>query len=173
MTAADFGIVDGFLCDKDYVSFTISLPDRDPQGVATGTPLVNSAHSKGDSTVKVDGCTPNTTDWLKAGDILAFAGDDTHVYTNLTDVNSSADDYLELEDSSGNLELEDSSGDLLLEDSNQAELSISPDLKADLSDNVALTVTSVPFTVRLDKPHDSSVAPPTLYNFNFNCTEVM
>lgn len=170
MTAADFGIVDGFLCDKDYVSFTISLPDRDPQGVATGTPLVNSAHSKGDSTVKVDGCTPNTTDWLKAGDILAFAGDDTHVYTNLTDVNSAADESIQLE-STGDLELE-VSGDLEMESSNQAELSISPDLKADLSDNVALTVTSVPFTVRLDKPHDSSVAPPTLYNFNFNCTEV-
>lgn len=145
MSAADFGIIDGFLSDKDYVSFTIVLPDREPQGVATGTPLVNGALAKGVSSIVTDGWTISQTGIMKAGDILVFAGH-THVYTVLVDTNS---------DVSGN-----------------STLSIAPDLKEAVANNEAITVNSVPFTVRLDKPHQPKVAPPVLYDFNFNVTEV-
>jgi len=145
LTAADYGELDGFLCDKDHVSFTISLPDREPQGVATGTPLVNGETAKGESSIPVDGFTASTTDILKAGDLLTFASH-THVYTALTDIDS---------DSGGN-----------------ATIIISPDLKVAILDNEAITVNDAVFTVKLDKAHSSNVAPPILYNFNFNVTEV-
>ena len=172
MLAGDYGIVDGFLCDKDYVSFTVVLPDKEPEGVATGTPLVDASHSKDDSMVMTDGWTAGTTGILKAGDILVFSGNDTHVYTNLTDVSSNPDDNFTKADGTGVLLKADGTGSLLMSRANQAELSISPDLKEDLSDNTSLTVASVPYTVKLDKPHESSTAPPILYNFNFNVTEV-
>lgn len=144
LTAANYGVLDGFLCDKDYVSFTVTLPDREPQGIATGTPLVNGALAKGQSSIVTDGWTISQTGIMKAGDILIFAH--THVYTVLADANS---------DGSGN-----------------ATLSISPDLKEAIENNEAITVNSVPFTVRLDKAHESQVSPPVLFNFNFNVTEI-
>lgn len=170
--ASDYGVVDGFLCGKHFEAFTITLPDREPQGVATGTPKVDGAASKGSNTIRTDGWTGGVTNILKAGDILTLTGNDTHVYTNLTDINSNPDDNFAKADSTGVLLKADGTGSLLMARANQATLNISPDLKADLSDNTALTVTSVPFTVRLDKEHQSNVAPPTNYTFNFNVTEV-
>jgi len=170
-----FAELDGFLTDAStYKSFTITLPDREPLGVATGTPLVNTdsgGYAKGISSINVDGFTANTTDILKAGDILKFANH-THVYTNITDVDSSVGS-IALEDGTGVLLLEGGTTDeLLLEISGQATLTIEPPLKQSITDNEALTVTNVPFTIRRTKPHQSMVTPPYIYDFNFNAIEV-
>lgn len=172
LTATEFAELDGFLTEvSTFESFTLSLPDREPQGVATGAPLVNSAHSKGESSINVDGWTVGTTDIFKAGDILTFANS-THVYTNLTDVNSDTGS-ISLEDGTGVLLLEGGTTDeVLLEASGQATLSIDPPLKESVSDNEALTITSVKFTVKCTDVHQSKVAPPILYDFNFNVREV-
>jgi len=171
LTASQFAELDGFLTDvSTYKSFTITLPDREPQGVATGTPLVNGAAAKGDTSINVDGLTVATTDILKAGDILKFSGH-THVYTNISDVDSGAADNLTLEDGTGVLLLE-TGDDLLLESSGQATLSIQPPLKESVSDGEALTLTSVPFTVVCTNDHSSNVQAPILYNFSFEAKEV-
>jgi len=141
-----FAELDGFLTDAStYKSFTITLPDREPLGVATGTPLVNGALAKGVSSIVTDGWTISQTGIMKANDLILFAGH-THVYTVVSDANS---------DGSGN-----------------ATLSIEPPLKQAIANNEAITVTSVPFTLRCTKPHQSMVTPPYIYDFNFNAVEV-
>jgi len=146
LTALEFSEIDGFLCDKSmFKSFEITLPDREPLGVATGTPLVNGALAKGISSIVTDGWTISQTGILKAGDILTFAGH-THVYTCTADTNS---------DGSGN-----------------ATLTISPPLKQAIANNEAITVNSVKYTVRCTKPHKTRATPPVIYDFNFNVVEV-
>jgi len=172
LTQTEFAELDGFLANAStFESFTITLPDREPLGVATGTPLVNSAHSQLDNTINIDGLTPGTTDILKAGDILSFNGH-THVYTNTADANSDIGS-IALEDGTGVILLEGGTVDeLLLESSGQATLTISPPLKQAVSNNESVTLTGVSFTVRCTKPHQSRVSPPVLYDFNFDVQEV-
>jgi len=170
LTATEFAELDGFLTEvSTFESFTLSLPDREPQGVATGTPLANGNYSKGDSSINVDGWTVGTADIFKAGDLLTFGH--SHVYTNLTDVSSDTGSIV-LEDGTGVILLESGTTDeLLLEASGQATLSIDPPLKEAVSNNEALTVTSVKYTVKCTDVHSSKVAPPILYDFNFNVRE--
>jgi len=173
LTALEFAELDGFLTDKStYKSFTITLPDREPQGIATGTPLVNTSsggYAKGSSSINVDGFTVATTDILKAGDLLKFANH-TKVYMNIADVDSGAANNLTLEDGSGVLLLEDGF-ELLLEDSGQSTLTIEPPLMEAVADNEALTVTNVPFTVLNTNNHDSAVTSPIIYDFNLSLIE--
>jgi len=146
LTASQFAELDGFLTDvSTYKSFTITLPDREPQGVATGTPLVNGALAKGVTSIVTDGWTISQTGIMKAGDLLLFSGH-THVYTVVTDTNS---------DVSGN-----------------STLSIQPPLKEAIADGESLTVTSVPFTVVCTNDHSSNVQAPIFYNFSFDVKEV-
>lgn len=50
-------------------------PDcKEPRGVATGTPLVKGAGQTGTSLL-IDGCTPNVTGWLLAGDYFTANGE--------------------------------------------------------------------------------------------------
>jgi len=49
-------------------------PDgKTPRGAATGTPLVNGASQTGSSLI-IDGCTANVTNWMMAGDYFSVNG---------------------------------------------------------------------------------------------------
>lgn len=110
-----------------------------PQGVATGTPLVNGAHTTGRS-IATDGWTPSIT-VMNAGDFIKFAGH-AKVYMLTADVVSNG--------------------------SGAATLTIEPELYSDLANNEALTVTAVPFTVAFaaDDHEASLMAGPV---FNWSC----
>lgn len=92
---------------------------RDPQGVATGTPLVNGGSQTGNSLI-TDGWTGNTTNILKAGDYLQIGN---RLYKNLQDVNS---------DSGGN-----------------ATLDIFPRLRESPANNAGITLSNTIGTFRL------------------------
>jgi hypothetical protein len=50
-------------------------PDgREPRGLAAGTPLVKRGSQTG-STLEIDGCTPNVTGWMLAGDYFSVNGE--------------------------------------------------------------------------------------------------
>jgi len=105
-------------------SFQIALEQfNTPQGVATGTPLVDGVHAVGDNTILCDAFTASTTDIMKAGDIVKFASH-TKVYMLTADSDSVA--------------------------LGATTLNIVPPLIEALADNEAVTVSSVQFTVSLD-----------------------
>lgn len=101
-------------------SFQIVLPRMKPLGVATGSPVVNGAHTVGDNTVGVSGFTIDTIGIMKAGDIVKFANH-SKVYMVVVDANS---------DGTGN-----------------TVLTIEPPLIEPLADLEVVTVNDVPFTV--------------------------
>lgn len=103
--------------------YTFTLPSsvlRAPLGVASGTPLVNGAHSAGDTTITTDGWTASVTGIMKAGDLLKFENH-AKVYMVMEDANT---------DVAGG-----------------STLTIEPALVADLADNEPVTVNDVPFTM--------------------------
>ena len=115
-----------------------------PQGVASGSPLVNGASQSG-RTLVTDGWTPSTTGILKAGDFIGIAGQ-TKVYMVTADATS---------DAAGN-----------------ATLTIEPALMATPADNAALVVRNVPFTLALATDTlEMAVQPPVLYNFSLSLVE--
>lgn len=127
MTRAEFAPIYAFSISQrgELDNFTITLPQFDtPQGVATGTPLVDGAHSAGDSSIDIDGWTASTTGIIKAGDVLKFANH-AKVYMVTADADSGSGAGL-------------------------ASVSIEPPLIDDLIDNEAVTVNNVPFTVAFD-----------------------
>jgi hypothetical protein len=149
MTRAEFAPVYAFCIAQrgQYETFTFVPPVvSDPQGTATGTPLVNGAQSAGDNTIVTDGWS-NSITALKAGDFLKFSGHNK-VYMVTADATS---------DGSGN-----------------ATLTIEPPLMADVSDNEALTVGDVPFTVSLvNDTQEFSAGPPNIYEFNLQLIEII
>jgi len=149
MTRAEYAPVYAFCIAQrgQYETFTFIPPVvSDPQGTATGTPLVNGAQSAGDNTIVTDGWS-NSITALKAGDFLKFSGHNK-VYMVTADATS---------DGSGN-----------------ATLTIEPPLMADVSDNEALTVGDVPFTVSLvNDTQEFSAGPPNIYEFNLQLIEII
>ena len=149
MTRAEFAPVYAFCIAQrgQYETFTFVPPVvSDPQGTATGTPLVNGAQSAGDNTIVTDGWS-NSITALKAGDFLKFSGHNK-VYMVTADATS---------DGSGN-----------------ATLTIEPPLMADVSDDEALTVGDVPFTVSLvNDTQEFSAGPPNIYEFNLQLIEII
>ena len=147
LTRAQFAPIQAFVIAQrgQWDSFTMVLPGhKAPQGVATGTPLVNGAAQSGRSVV-TDGWTPSTAGILKAGDFIGIAGQ-SKVYMVTADANS---------DVSGN-----------------ATLTIEPALMATPSDNAALVVRNVPFTLALATDTlEMAVQPPVLYNFSLSLVE--
>ena len=92
-------------------TFKLGSPDsKDPQGVATGTPVVNGGSQTGNSLV-TDGWTTGQTGIMKAGDMIEL---NNNLYMVTEDVNS---------DGSGN-----------------ATLSVWPALRFSPSDNATITV---------------------------------
>lgn len=124
MTRADFMPVWAFVVKQrgSHETFTVVPPViSNSRGVATGTPLVKTAHAVGATSITTDGWTISQTGILKAGDFIKFGH--SKVYMVTADTNS------------------DASGD--------STVLINPPLATALSDNESVTVNSVPFTVRL------------------------
>ncbi len=90
-----------------------------PNGVSTGTPLVNGASQTGSSII-TDGWTSGITNIKRAGDVMKFAGDNC-VYVVRDDVNS---------DGGGN-----------------ATINITPNLRVSPAENAVITDTGVTYRV--------------------------
>ena len=147
LTRAQFAPIQAFVLAQrgQWDTFTAALPAHKlPQGIATGTPLVNGANQQGRS-LATRGWTANLAGVMKAGDFLGIAGQ-TKVYMVTADANA---------DSTGS-----------------ATLVIEPALLAIPSDNVNLAVRNVPFTLALGGDTlESAVAPGGIYNFSLQLVE--
>lgn len=93
MLRADYEAVVGFLGALNGKFGTFLFGDHNaktPQGVATGTPLVNGANASGSNAINLKGFTPGVTGILKAGDYMQIAtsGGLQRLYKNLFDINS-------------------------------------------------------------------------------------
>ena len=149
LTRAEFMPVYAFAISQrgQFGSFTIIPPDlATPQGVATGTPLVNGASQTG-NILAIDGAAISTTGWLKAGDIFSISGD-TKVYMLTADANT------------------DGTG--------AVTLNFEPDLTVSPANNAAITVTNVAFTMMFsgDVQEYGAVAP-LRYNFEIDLIEAL
>ena len=83
MRRSDFAPVIAFIMKQrsQKETFQIALPDlKNAKGDVSGTVLVNTAHSAGDTTIDIDGMTGT----IKAGDFVKFAGD-SKVYMVVSD----------------------------------------------------------------------------------------
>jgi hypothetical protein len=115
----------------DFISFFLQCqgmantfdaydPDRrTPQGIATGTPLVKGANQSG-NTLAIDGCTPSTAVWLKAGDYFSVNGEMKQLTANAS-----------------------------TNGSGETTLTFQPPLRSKPADNAPLTVTGVTCTMIL------------------------
>jgi hypothetical protein len=84
MSRSDFAPVLAFIMRQrsQKETFQIALPDlKNAKGDVSGSVLVKTAHTAGDTTITVDAMTGT----LKAGDLVKFAGD-TKVYMVVADV---------------------------------------------------------------------------------------
>ena len=84
MSRSDFAPVLAFIMKQrsQKETFQIALPDlKNAKGNVSGSVLVKTAHTAGDTTITVDAMTGT----LKAGDLVKFAGD-TKVYMVVEDV---------------------------------------------------------------------------------------
>ena len=118
-----------------------------PQGVATGTPLVNGGSQTG-NTLVTDGWTHSVTGILKAGDYIQLGtGSSARLYKNLADANS---------DSGGN-----------------ATFTIWPNLRTSPADNQALILTNTVTQFRLDAPFEWTADMVSTYGAAFAASEAL
>jgi hypothetical protein len=147
LTRAQFAPIQAFVVAQrgQWDTFTAVLPAHKlPQGVATGSPLVNGASQQG-RTLATRGWTASMANVLKAGDFIGIAGQ-TKVYMVTAD--ASSDGY-------GN-----------------ATLVIEPALMAVPADGSSLVIRNVPFTLALSSDtQESAVAPGAFYNFSLQFAE--
>ena len=147
LTRAQFAPIQAFVLAQrgQWDTFTAALPAHKlPQGIATGTPVVNGANQQGRS-LATRGWTANLAGVMKAGDFLGIAGQ-TKVYMVTADANA---------DSTGS-----------------ATLLIEPALLMVPSDNVSLVVRNVPLTLAMGGDTlESAVAPGSIYNFSLQLVE--
>ena len=147
LTRAQFAPIQAFVIAQrgQWDSFSMVLPGhKQPQGAASGTPLVNGATQTG-RTLATRGWSANVAGILKAGDFIGITGQ-TKVYMVTSDANS---------DASGN-----------------ATLVIEPALMATPADGAALIVRNVPFTLALASDTiEIGVQPPVLYSFSLSLIE--
>jgi len=147
LSRAQFAPIQAFVLAQrgQWDTCTAALPAHKlPQGVATGTPLVNGANQQGRS-LATRGWTANLAGVMKAGDFLGIAGQ-TKVYMVTADANS---------DSTGS-----------------ATLAIEPALLMVPSDSANLAVRNVPFTLAFGSDTlESAVAPGGIYNFSLQLVE--
>ena len=120
-----------------------------PQGVATGTPLVNGAQSSLSTTLATKGWTAGVTGILKAGDYIQLGtGVQQRLYKVLTDANS------------------DGSGD--------ATLDIFPRLREGVSDAQPISFTVCQGTFRLlSNDRTWSVDEALIYGIDFKAEEAL
>ena len=147
LTRVQFAPIHAFVVAQrgQWDTFTAVLPAHKlPQGVATGTPLVNGTNQQGRS-LTTRGWTAGLTGALKAGDFIGLSGQ-TKVYMTTADVN--ADAY------------------------GLATVPIEPALLAVPADGATLAVRNVPFTLALGSDTlESAVAPGSIYNFSLQLVE--
>ncbi len=147
LTRVQFAPIQAFVIAQrgQWDNFTMLLPGhKAPQGVATGTPLVNGAGQSG-RTLATRGWSASVTGILKAGDFIGLTGQ-TKVYMVTADAST---------DASGN-----------------ATLTIEPALMGSPADGAALIVRNVPFTLALASDTlEMAVQPPVLYNFSLSLLE--
>ena len=147
LTRAQFAPIQAFVVAQrgQWDTFTAVLPAHKlPQGVASGSPLVNGASQQG-RTLATRGWTASMAGVLKAGDFIGIAGQ-TKVYMVTAD--ASSDGY-------GN-----------------ATLVIEPALMAVPADGSSLVIRNVPFTLALSSDtQESAVTPGAFYNFSLQFAE--
>lgn len=95
MLRTDYEAVVGFLVALNGKYGTFLFGDHNaktPQGVATGTPVVNGAVVSGNNEIPTTGWTPSTSGILKAGDYMQITtgGGPQRLYKLLFDMNSDA-----------------------------------------------------------------------------------
>lgn len=148
MERSDYWALSAFLDSQrgQFDTFTAVLPaGLSPFGAVGGTPLVNGALAAGVSSAAIDGCSLNITGWGKTGDFFKFAGH-SKVYRLLADANSNG--------------------------SGQATLAFMPPLLAAVADNEGVTITAVPFVLRLLADETSvDIQPPTQGILAFSAIE--
>lgn len=129
-------------------TFLMGDPDgKTPQGVATGTPLVNGGSQTGNSLV-TDGWTHSVTGILKANDYIQLgSGSTARMYMVLDDVNS---------DGSGN-----------------ATLTIWPSLRSTPLDNAAIVVSNCVTQFRLDGDFGWDADLNSVYTWSFSASEAL
>lgn len=117
------------------------------QGVATGTILVNGAHSIGDTTIDMDGFAISTSNVFKKGDYLQFgSGSSSKLHIVVANANSNS--------------------------SGQSTITIEPPLKAALSDNASVTYSNTKAVFRLNDNNVAWQANETgLFSISFSATE--
>ena len=144
-----------------WVTFLVSLRGQlgtfylgddtnlEPEGVATGTPLVHGAQGSMSKTLATKGWTHNITGILLAGDYIQVGtGAQKRLYKVLTDANS------------------DSSG--------FATLDIFPRLREGVSDNQPITLTNCQGTFRLtENTRQWSVDEAEIYGIDFKVEEAI
>lgn len=129
-----------------YENFTIAAP-LDNLGASKDETdiVVNGVHAVSDNTIAIDGFS-QTTDALKAGDLIKFAGH-SKVYMVESDVDASG---------------------------GAATVTISPNLVAALADNEAVTVNKPSFTVYLESDEITYTTDASgLYSISFDVREVI
>ena len=120
-----------------------------PQGVATGSPLVNGNQAGGSKTLATKGWTHNVTGILKAGDYIQLGtGSGSRLHMVLKDVNS---------DSSGN-----------------ATLDIFPRLRVAVATNDVITISNCVGVFRLAANEiDFSIDAIMHFGIDYNATEAL
>lgn len=119
-----------------------------PRGVATGTPRVNGSSQTGED-LNIDGCTPDITGWLKAGDYiqLGAAGTAT-LHKVLADVDTNA--------------------------SGEATLSLWPHIRSAPANNATVVVSDTVGRWRLASNESSwSVNEASIYGITFSAREAI
>lgn len=153
MTRADFDTIYAFAISQggSYGTFTFSAHDRrTPRGAASGSPsgapLVKGANQSGTS-INTDGWPHSITGILLPGDLVLLPGS-TKVYMNTATVSS---------DSSGN-----------------ATLTLNTDVVATPTDNGAITIFNVPFTVGLTQDIEELYTDqPDIYQYTMKMMEAL
>lgn len=119
-----------------------------PRGSGGGTPVVNGSSQTGED-LNIDGCTPDITGWLKAGDYvqLGAAGSAT-LHKVLADVNTNS--------------------------SGQATLTLWPHIRTAPSDGATVTISNTVGRWRLASNESSwSVNEAAIYGISFSCMEAI
>ena len=153
MTRANFDTIYAFALAQNgsYGTFTFAAHDRrTPRGAASGspsgTPLIKGANQSGTS-INTDGWTHSITGLLLPGDLVLLPGS-TKVYMNTSTVSS---------DGSGN-----------------ATLTLNTDVVAAPTDNGAITIVNVPFTVSLSQDiQELYTDQPDVYQYVISMTEAL
>lgn len=119
-----------------------------PRGAGGGTPVVNGSIQTGED-LNIDGCTPDITGWLKAGDYVQLgSGSTATLHKVLADVDTNG--------------------------SGQATLTLWPHIRTAPSDNATVTISNTVGRWRLSSNESSwSVNEASIYGISFSCMEAI